>query len=444
MSLIDLGELRDDPLPDPGPRPVRRGTRLLRVAGVLVLTLLALSAAVPPQPLPEATVPARLGARVHLAGDLLLLADPPDLTGNSDNPPPQLVAYRLPQAHEVWRIALPFPVTGELQGVDRTGDLLVLFGSGGPGPDARSWSIAVGAADGATRWRYPGWAHGFTAAGLPLFWEGDAATGAETLRAVDPRSGQVRWTLPLPSGVTVTMRPQPQGVETLLTVDLTGTFTTYRTDSGARTGTGQLPAPEPSRGYRVVVGVHDLLVATDTGGTVTAYRYPDLQRRWSLQLDGQLSEFHPAPCGRYLCTFHLDGGMQILDPATGRVLAADRRWQFVLAAGDRLLTTSAPDVATSAGPVWVVDPGTGRVVADLGRWRLAMLASIGVHDTDGPVVGIRIDPVSRRMLVAVLDPTESRPRVLGAVRDISGECQTGSGVLVCRRMDGSFGVWPVS
>ncbi|MEH1013088.1 PQQ-binding-like beta-propeller repeat protein [Micromonospora sp. CPCC 206060] len=442
MSLIDLGELRGESVPDPGPRPVRRDIRLLRAAGVLVLTLLALSAAVPPQPLAEAVVPARLGARVHIAGDLLLVADPPDLTGNSDNPPPQVIAYRLPQAREVWRQASPFPTSGEIQGVERVGDLLVLFGGGGHGPEARSWSVAVGAADGVARWQFPGGSHGFTAGGLPLFWESDGTTGTETLRAVDPQTGRVRWSLPLPAGVTVTMRPRQDRAESLLAVDLSGKLTTYRADSGERTGTAELPAAGPLLAYRTIVGVHDLLVATDTGGTVTAYGYPGLDRRWSMQLDERQSEFHPLPCGRYACTFHL-GGMQILDPATGRVLAADQRWQFILAVGDHLLVTSAHELSTSVDPVWVVDPGTSRVVGDLGRWRLPLLAWVGVYEAGEPVIGIRIDPVSRRMLIAELDPTESRARVLGAVQSISGECHTGSGVLVCRRMDGSVGVWPV-
>lgn len=434
MTLIDLGELRDDPLPDPGARPLRRQTRLLGVAGALVLALATLAAAGPPPvPLPQTIVPARLASRMHIAGDLLIVTDAPTAT----DAVARISAYQLPAARLRWRITLP--VSGEVGRVSSAGDILLLSGGTGPGAP---WTNAVDAADGRPLWQGRGWPYWGFGGGQLIFGESDESAGTETLRVVDPRTGSPRWSMSVPQdGGYVNFLRRQGAVEELVNIELSGRITTYRADSGQRLGVRQLPPPGTGQAYRLISLIEGLFLAVDTGGTVTAYGYPGLDRRWSLRVDGS-GVFYPAPCGRYACVYNAaNSDMQLLDLTTGRVTVFDRRWQLLVTVGDYQLASAASPLWTSAQPVAVVDPVTGRMLRELGRWRLVGAAGIDVYDSTGPVIGVRIDQVTRRMTIAELDPTQTRARILGVVHDVSGECVTGSGVLVCRRMDASFGVW---
>jgi hypothetical protein len=86
----------------------------------------------------------------------------------------------------------------------------------------------------------------------------------------------------------------------------------------------------------------------------------------------------------------------------------------------------------------VIDPGTGVAYGDFGAWQA--LGPAG----DGTVYGTRPysgPPGRYRTLYGVLDPATRHVRVLGTADDVSGGCLTAGGVLICRLIGASVGVW---
>jgi hypothetical protein len=45
--------------------------------------------------------------------------------------------------------------------------------------------------------------------------------------------------------------------------------------------------------------------------------------------------------------------------------------------------------------------------------------------------------------IAELHPATRTARVLGVLRDVSGDCAAGPSLIMCRRLDGSVGVWRI-
>ncbi|MCI4064955.1 PQQ-like beta-propeller repeat protein [Micromonospora sp. R77] len=426
MTVIDLGELRDDPVPEPARRRSRPTGRPYRLLGVLAVALLTLAGGVPLVGWPAVAVPARPGANVFLSGDRLYLIEPPDLDRNEGR---RLTAYRIPAAGPptlLWRSRLPEGGGAEIGLLDR-GGTVVLTGLSGVGDDAHR-TFTVDARTGRPGWQQPGFA--FEAVDGVLLQTSDA-DGAVTVRRVELPSGRALWSVSSPPG-GLDFGFGPAGIDRIVLSSSAGEVEVRDARTGTRLVARDLSAggPRSWEGIQLVDGL--LLTFADKGATVTGYDLDRLERRWTARLDrgGYLS-----PCGTLLCTSSDTGGMSVLDPATGAVRWSDPHWHQVMREhAGRFLVTAAD--AGRASRYAVVESATGRPLAELGGdWELVNRAG-----PDDPLIGLRRG-ADGRLRVAELDLTAARAQVFAAPPGLIGDCQVGAGVLVCRRIDGGFVLW---
>lgn len=82
LSIIELGEIRDEPEAPPPVRPPRAAGRPLRSAAVLLLTLVTLAAAAPVWPRVVTAVPSEPDASAYLTEDGVVVIDAPTPSGD--------------------------------------------------------------------------------------------------------------------------------------------------------------------------------------------------------------------------------------------------------------------------------------------------------------------------------------------------------------------------
>ena len=444
MATIELGDVSAAPdlvETDPAAGQVRLPPRPVLVAALLVLLLVTMaSAAVPPRPLPEVVLATGLGASAFTAGDRLIVADPVSLSGGNQ----WLSAYRLPDGEQLWRVRMPLP--GNAGPVAMTGETLVMsaeWGSVFP-----SETVALDLATGTERWRRLAWLEGVTETGDVLLWTsrfGDWRRGEErpgTLRSVSADTGAESWSVPLPAGAVRTFRrqdgesagPGAGAIRQVVVALPSGEIQIRDVGTGQVLRSARLPAPESGRRYVDLIG--DLLLLGDDGErAIVAYALDDFVPRWRITRRTNPHEWGPLPCGDLICFFGETGGVRALDPGSGRELwTLERRWGGMLTEGDRLLAVTTEATESMARSLAVVDPVTGEIVGTLGAWNV--LGST----PDRGLLAIRPGPEDRTWLVR-LDPDSGEYRLLDRLKEVSGDCQVGSGVLHCRRMDGSIGFW---
>jgi hypothetical protein len=126
--------------------------------------------------------------------------------------------------------------------------------------------------------------------------------------------------------------------------------------------------------------------------------------------------------------------MTALDPATGRQLWSSERWAYAAPAG-KFLLANANQSEADVPKLWVLDPATGRVLGNFGDWQ-----GIGPAG-DGLIYGKLDIRGAYVMWYGVLDPATRRVRILGRADRVSGGCETGAGVMMCRLVDASIAVW---
>lgn len=422
VTIIDLGELRDDVTPDP---PVRRRPavgRPYRALAVLAVALLTLAAATPVPARVAVTVPGGTAAAAFVAGDRVYVVqqrDPGRGVGR------QLAAYRVESRPRLlWRARLP----GDGVAVavwEQDGAVLLV---GRTANDSGWETLGIEAGTGRIRWRESGVAY---PAGDALLVQPVDESGDRPTRRVEVATGRTLWSVPgLPGDLQLSFGPA--GVDRLVYLPDSGAVEVYDAGTGARLaardlGPGELPARP-----RVLIAAGLLLVARDSAGTVSAYDLDTLDRRWTVAIP---LVGYAEPCGRLLCASRQTGGMWALDPATGAIRWSDDRFAGVLAAaGGRLLVAVENGAGTKLA---VLEEATGRLVADLGGWNL-----VPQDEAGGRVLGVRSGG-DGRLRVAVLDPAAGRARVRDAVAGLVGSCRAGGTLLVCRQADGGFGVWRI-
>lgn len=408
--LIDLGEAREQLSagePAGGPAVPYRG-----LLGALALVLIALLGGGVPRarPITPTVLPARLGDMVFVAGDRMYL------TSSSRSEFRSVVTVELPTARLIGRSTLPVP-----EAVTRmvaAGPALLVEYQAGSGTD---WGV-VAVATGSDRvlWQRTGGLLGVLPdEGLALL---DTDPGTV---AIEPATGRVRWTVPRPPDGYVTVAEDPDGHPAWL---VTATDSGRLETRDARTG-GLVAATRIDAVGRLLQPAGDVLVVDATG-----FRLPGLTRLWTTTADLSRSWTQSA-CGPVLCTFRHQRGLTVIDPDTGRELWTSDRWSYVEALGDYLL--ASPADREGRAWLWVLDPVSGRVLGDFGPWQ-----GLGPSG-GGRLFGKRDVDDDGAILFAELDPATRRVRVLGGGEDVSGGCQTGGGVLICRLIDASVAVWPL-
>ncbi|XVU24006.1 PQQ-binding-like beta-propeller repeat protein [Actinoplanes sp. CA-054009] len=416
--VIDLGEAPRDASPPAAPPDPPLPLRAL--LGLLSLALLGLLAAAGPVPRPAApiVIPADLGDSVYVSGDRMFVVGGSTVVGAGVRVR-TIDTYRLPGVGPVDGTVVT--VSGAIDQVLRVGDTIIasyqLDASG-------RWAVvAVAAGTDDTLWRRPARLVG-AADGQVLLAAEDASL------AVDADTGIVRWSvIRPPNGVITETGPGASYPRWLVVQSANGRLETRDAYTGKLVAGRTLPL---RTGYVWPVGD---LITVDTRDGFSAYHLPDLTYRWRTTADLSQS-WMQADCGALICTFRQQTGMVALDRQTGRALWSSELWAYAEPAGPYLAATRL-DRRIDEPAVWLLDPATGRAVGDFGRWE-----SLG-RTADGMIYG-KIDVRGEYVLYyGLLDPSEQAIRVTGAASGVSGNCRAAEGVLICRLVDASVGVWPL-
>jgi hypothetical protein len=432
--LIDLGE-QHGRLPDvaaPGARRHRFRAALAALSAALLISLSG--AAALPAPAAPVIVPARLGDTMFVEQNrLYLVGAGPELNDPAVNN--RIVSmYALPTGRLLSRTTVA--VTGAVFQATSAGDtVLVSYQVDTVGAEA---TVALAAGTDRALWRAPARLLSVSSReGLVLLRENRPNLGEMHWFGVDLATGRPRWTFEQPvQGYTTEAGYDDAGFpHRLITATTAGHIEVRDTATGALVTAADVPAPAGwSRRGVSVWPVGDLMLVGGAGGT-TAYALADLGRRWSN--DVGLSGRWVQDCAA-ICVFGYRGGVQVLDPVTGRVRWAADRWTAAERAGGYLLVNGNKGLEGSY-PLAVVEPETGALHGDFGEWRTA-----GTVRADGTVVGLRQRIGDDVVFYALLNPGTLAARLLGEATYVSGDCQPTTDVLVCRRLDASVAIWPLT
>jgi hypothetical protein len=315
----------------------------------------------------------------------------------------------------------------------------------------RPWTIgsrdpgttAISLADGSERWSRSGTV--VTLAGSPTLLAasptrsmGGAARRVQgPVEAIDPMTGSTRWTVDVPSSAVLVGLPGPgdSGTRMLLVHD-DRTMAVHDLVTGERLATAAVPPADYDPSNPVVVDGTILLRHPGRPNMeFSAYDGVTLRNLWSQPADGY---YEIEACGVLACLTGPDG-MRAIDPATGDVRWTNPQWRGVQQFGNQFVAYGS---AENTQPLGLIDPDTGQLEVDLTGWRpiYGAAGSSGVQHEDHLLV-TRSEEVGGRTMVAVAQPGERQPRLLGPLPAGTGDCQAAPGRLVCRSMYGQLVVW---
>ncbi|MGB2570818.1 PQQ-binding-like beta-propeller repeat protein [Micromonospora citrea] len=424
MALIDLGDVREEPVAGPRDRPPRTVGRPARIVAVLVVALLTLAGAAAPDRPAFFTVPTAPTTTAFVHGDRVFLVAPTEGSAG------ELTAYAVPARGRgpltpLWRASLSLPTGVGAASAYVVGDVVVVNADTSRDGAARSYAFDV--ATGRPRWDLPG---SLASTGDPLLLYAGVRDGSGTVSAVDPATGRVRWSVPtLPDATSFRFRPD--GLDRIVLNPSAGPVEVWDARSGQRLVSRDL-RPDGLSVWQRVQPVGDLLLMVrQNAALVTAYGLAELDRRWEIRL-GLVGYFES--CGALICAHGQTGGITALDPATGATRWRVTRWGRMLTTqGDRLLVSE--QAAGNYESYTVLDAATGRVAADLGIWEL-----IGWDPADGRLTAVR-PAGTGRLVLGELDVAGGRVHRRDLLTGVSGNCQAGREVLLCRMLGGEYGVW---
>lgn len=342
--------------------------------------------------------------------------------------------YALPSARLDWRVSMSGHV------VMAAGMPLVT--SDGLG----SRTVALDPGTGGVRWRRAGAPAFASHGGVQLLT--DRRSGVDTVRyeVVDVASGATRWELTEQDGDDVFFDG-----DRFVRWSPSGQVEVRDMGTGRVLSTGVVPPPAgdglPFRdvwGRRLVGDL--LLVAREVGGVRVSDAY-DLDRlvpRWSADIDLAVQEV--SDCGSDVCVGQATGklvidadtgrirstGTRVIDADTGRVRWSTDRPGLLESVGSVMISY---DITEQPPEIRILDAADGRLRADLGRWHIGWPHG----DGDGDALAIR-GGTDGTVWIAELDLARGRVQTLGIVRD-AVDCETSWRLVVCRRPDGTTGIW---
>lgn len=252
-----------------------------------------------------------------------------------------------------------------------------------------------------------------------------------TVDAVDPATGRTRWQVRIPgSAVLMTIPAEGDRGPRMLLVHDDRHVALHDLVTGAELTRGDLPAADYGPDNPVMIGgLLILRYPTDHGRVVTAYDPDTFQQLWSRPAG---NSFGIAACGDHVCLTGSDGvrAVGLLDGGQRWFRAG---WRGIEGDGAALIAYGTPERETA--PVGIVDPDSGAILTTLTGW--SPVDRVG----GGPVLVTRTTDEGRRTMVAVADPADPQPRLLGELPPGSSDCRSAPGRLVCRSVDGELTMW---
>ncbi len=309
----------------------------------------------------------------------------------------------------------------------------------------RPWTVgsrdpgttAISLADGREQWRRPGTV--VTLAGSPTLLSasptrsmgGVARRVQGPVEAIDPQTGRPLWTVDVPSSAVLTGLPGPgdSGTRMLLVHD-DRTMAVHDLITGERLVSTAVPAADyDPTNPAVVDGIILLRHPGRPDMEFSAYDGTTLRNLWSQPAAGY---YEIEACGALACLTGPDG-MRAIDPATGDVRWTHPGWRGIQQYGASYV---AYGTAENTQPLGLIDPDTGQLQVDLTGWRPLYGAGSKDH-----LLVTRSEQDGGRSMVAVAQPGEPQPRLLGPLPAGTGDCQAAPERLVCRSMYGQLVVW---
>jgi hypothetical protein len=423
-ALIDLGEIPREVAAEPVRTRSPFPSKVVLGALSLVLLTLLTGAVHRAPPEPPTIVAARLGDLTFITeGQLAVVSAGRPVLG-SDVANRVVTTYSLPAGRLTSRTSVA--VSGGVTWVWRGGGvILVSYQVDTTG----SWAV-VAAAEGTERtlWRRAArWVGASAADGLVVLSADDAELG------LDLGTGRIRWSVPHPPDGYTTAVGSGTGLPSwLVTLTDSGRLETRDPHTGKLVASLPLSAV-PGRQNGLMWAIGGLIVVQDGERGFDAYHVPGLNKAWTTT-SVPTQSWTEGDCGRLLCAFQMQRGLSVMDLATGRLLWSADRWSYAEAAGPYLLATE-PDRNTDTPAVFVLDPDTGRVMGDFGQWE------VRGQSKDGTVYGTLDVPGKYQMFYGVLDPASRHVHILGSGTSVSGSCEIGPDVLLCRLVDASIALW---
>ncbi|MEU4156765.1 hypothetical protein [Actinoplanes sp. NPDC026670] len=429
-ALIDLGEVPSGEPASALPRPPLPSYRW--ILGLLAVVLAALlgGAGPPPPSSGPVVLPIELGDRFQVAGDRLYVAG---LAGPIGTVMRTYVirTYQLPEVTPLGEFRATVP--GDIYTFSAIGDdvLLVAYNDM---QLARSGLLASRVGGGEPLWERPASLYGIDQdTGLVLI-EDDAEPDRSIWRALDSRTGAVRWSLDQPGSsgqVTLSTGAYWEGYPArLFSVRDDGLIEVRDGHTGAVTATARLPRP-PGEGF-VLWATAGLLVAGYGAEETIAYDEVTMAERWRRTGEVLSEGGYPQDCGPMICLISFPNGLSVVDPADGREVANVDGYDATEVIDGRVLVSQASQTAPVLA---VLDPRTGRTTA-AGPW-----VSGGPGPRPGTAWVYRHQAVGYALRYGILDVTTGRVWIRGQAERIAGDCQFSANALVCRQLDSSIAIW---
>ncbi|MEU8656760.1 PQQ-binding-like beta-propeller repeat protein [Actinoplanes philippinensis] len=436
-ALIDLGEV---PSGGPGetetalPRAPLPYRWILGLLTALLVVLLG-GGGPPPQPPPGPVVlPITLGDGIRTGDGRLYVIGQAEPIGTVIRTY-AIQAYDLPAVTPagVYRVT----VSGDVFSVVDAGDGLLLV-SYNDNESATLGLMAVRPGGGAPVWRRAANLFGISADHAMALVQEESLPGRpenhNVWRALDPRTGQVRWSVEQPVDGQLTMAPGFYSAgfpPRFYVVHGDGRVVTHDALTGAPVGGVRLPRPLAEDSVIWVAG--GLLLAGYGDDETIAYDALTLTERW--RADGGIlpEEGYAQSCEPMVCVAAIVQGLTGFDPATGRRLWRSAGYDSSEVIDGHVLIARA---SQSEPALAVLDPSTGRTTEVPGFW-----TSGGPGPSPGTAWVYRLQAVGYELRYGVLDLATGRVRLLGHAEWITGDCRFTTGVLICRRADSTVAVW---